>query len=480
MAGLAAVRFFLHWPTTSSTTDPAFAGRAPTQSEYTQLIPPEDWAAVSHLFKIARNASTDSVANVSEASSIRQRGSRVRPTSVQVTRTRDPVRRSSTPPLSTSSSSSPAQRPIRPIINSKVASASTSHSDDSPDTPPARQARELVAGVTASLSGSVRKGDRSAIGSSISNLNNTRDVTVVRYSPTELEQSNNTPRRTTITSQSVIYRTSKNEDDRERDLAAPIPPPNSNQHQYLKVATASSRQGSSGSGSSPASSRSSPRVPMNDVESVRLDPGVPPTSAQASAMTPPAPVIEIAVPTRSLPEERTPAAGMKYTANIYPLAPPTTTPTWGGPAHVRSSSRGSGSEASYTSSSSSSSSSARSSGSAFSSASTTRGGGGSSSSDFTDFLSDDSEYELQQQAEERAREMQRTRVERAEDREFRDAQARLDMFELTESMGLAELGGSNAAGAGGGSAIRGREMHVGIANGTIGRRGMTAVGARYR
>lgn len=63
---------------------------------------------------------------------------------------------------------------------------------------------------------------------------------------------------------------------------------------------------------------------------------------------------------------------------------------------------------------------------------TTTGG----SSDFTDFLSDDSDYELQRQAEERAAQLQKARIERVDDKEFRDAQRGLEQMGLTESMGL--------------------------------------------
>lgn len=63
---------------------------------------------------------------------------------------------------------------------------------------------------------------------------------------------------------------------------------------------------------------------------------------------------------------------------------------------------------------------------------TTTGG----SSDFTDFLSDDSDYELQRQAEERAAQLQKARIERVDDKEFRDAQRGLERMGLTESMGL--------------------------------------------
>lgn len=93
---------------------------------------------------------------------------------------------------------------------------------------------------------------------------------------------------------------------------------------------------------------------------------------------------------------------------------------------------------------------------------TTRGSGrshgsaSSTASDFTDFLSDDSEYELQKQAEERVVQIQKIRVERAEDREWRDARRGLDeameteMRELEMSLGMmGGVGGGSGGGVGG-------------------------------
>jgi len=78
--------------------------------------------------------------------------------------------------------------------------------------------------------------------------------------------------------------------------------------------------------------------------------------------------------------------------------------------------------------------------------------GGSStaggSSDFTDFLSDDSDYELQRQAEIRAELLQRQRFERAEDKEFRDAQESIAAYGLSDIMTLQLTQGSVGRGSG--------------------------------
>lgn len=69
--------------------------------------------------------------------------------------------------------------------------------------------------------------------------------------------------------------------------------------------------------------------------------------------------------------------------------------------------------------------------------------GGSStaggSSDFTDFLSDDSDYELQRQAELRAELLQRQRIDRADEKEFRDAQESIAAYGLSDIMALQSL-----------------------------------------
>ncbi|KAF8338965.1 uncharacterized protein EI90DRAFT_3039842 [Cantharellus anzutake] len=93
--------------------------------------------------------------------------------------------------------------------------------------------------------------------------------------------------------------------------------------------------------------------------------------------------------------------------------------------------------------STSSSSSDSSDGSATSVGSYSIDDGGSStaggSSDFTDFLSDDSDYELQRQAEIRAEILHRQRLDRVEEKEFRDAQQSIAAFGLSDTMTLQGL-----------------------------------------
>jgi hypothetical protein len=181
------------------------------------------------------------------------------------------------------------------------------------------------------------------------------------------------------------------------------------------------------------------------------------------------------ISTRELPEERTPrfpaetpSIGSKFTANGFVITSQEFSPDrpWPPAPSSSSSSSSSSSRSSHSSddgfASETSTSSRGSARSEISDASTTRGGG-SSSSDFTDFLSDDSEYEIQRQAEERAAHLQRLRIERAEDREFRDAQQSLELFELTESMDLRPAATMNAG-----------------TDSTIGRRGTLLANPRHQ
>jgi hypothetical protein len=439
-------------------------GRAPSQSEYQLFIKPEDWAAVSHLFKLSRSSSTSSDASKINGakddaalaklrnsprtkaattwpagtasfndSNVSGRPGQVRGATDPVVRSGSPLRRTVTPPPNLAPGVQPTQRSTKTTGTSK---SSQSTSDDSPDTPPARSFKELTAQATTKRSDQARS-------------TTTRDVTVVRYSPTEMEALvSTTPRRQTIAIQnhSAFYR-NKGNDDPTSVISAPTLP---------KV-----RQNPSPT-SGVSSLRSSPRAPQTFIEPARNQFASPREQGPQSA-----PTIEVLpISTRELPEERMPrftagipSIGMKFMSDNFVVASPESNPDRPWPP-APSSSSSSSSSSSHSSRSSddgfaseTSTSSRGSFRSEISDASTTRGGG-SSSSDFTDFLSDDSEYEIQRQAEERAAHLQRLRVERAEDREFRDAQQSLELFDLTESMDLRPA----------------PTMNVGI-NGTIGRRG---------
>lgn len=450
-------------------------GRAPAQSEYQLFIKPEDWAAVSHLFKLSRSSSDAAKNNGARDdatlaklrnsprakatttwpngtapindSNMSGRPTQVRGATDPVVRSESPLRRAITPPPNLALPTQGTQRSIK----SNTSKSSQSASDDSPDTPPARSFKELHNAQKRPDSG------RSAT---------TRDVTVVRYSPTEMEGLiTTTPRRQTVAiqSQSAFYR-SKGNDDLASVFSGPTLP---------KI-----RQNPSPP-NGPTSLRSSPR-PQAPITTARNTSGnsnsyqftSPREQGPQSQIMQSPPMIEILpISTRGLPEERTPrfpadapSIGAKITPNGFVIAsqdfnPNRTWPTAPSSSSSSSSSSHSSDDGFASEASTSSHDSAR---SEISDASTTRGGG-SSSSDFTDFLSDDSEFEIQRQAEERVAHLQRLRVERAEDREFRDAQHGLELLELTESMDLRP------------AAV----MDVGI-NGTIGRRGTLVADPRQQ
>lgn len=371
------------------------------------------------------------------------RPSQVRGVTDPVVRSGSPLRRTITPPPNLAPGMQPPQRSIKTTSTPK---SSQSASDDSPDTPPARSFNELHNALAAT-----KRPDQAR-------STTTRDVTVVRYSPAGVGALvSTTPRRQTIAiqSQSTFYR------NKGSDGSASV----------ISVPTLSEVRQNPSPTSGTSSLRSSPRAPQASIELTRNQLTSPREQGPQSA-----PTIEVLpISTRELPEERMPrltagipSIGTKFMAGDFILTSPESNSDRPWPP-APSSSSSSSSSSSHSSRSSddgfaseTSTSSRGSFRSEMSDASTTRGGG-SSSSDFTDFLSDDSEYEIQQQAEERAAHLQRLRVERAEDREFRDAQQSLELFELTESMDLRPA----------------PTMNVGI-NGTIGRRGTLLADPRHQ
>ncbi|KAF8312285.1 hypothetical protein DL93DRAFT_2098402 [Clavulina sp. PMI_390] len=484
--------------------------RAPSQHEYTQYIKPEDWTAVSHLYKLSRSSapsdnpknaaaagkedppstpkqrttlrakqsSTAGGPSTSSASSAStptpgSRSTRVVPADSSLTSS---IIRSTTPPLvSSSSSSNVHQRGGAKRSGAADLKTSPSPSDESPDTPPTRPYRELSAAAAGGVVPNAKKHDPNNVHRYATA---TRDVTVVRYAP---PSEFDVPITTTMVPAASSRSSRQTVAIQTQNGFYSLPPSASSSKTRLSHSSPSGS--SNGSGSSPNASL----VPLDSSSATTAARSSTAAAAQqhpSSSITPPAierglpPMVQIVpLPTRNLPESRLPPAappapaamgGARYSTPAFVIAP--NAELYPNSNFIHSSSKSSSSSSSSSDSGDGSETSVGSSHS--DGASTARGGSSSaSSSDFTDFMSDDSEEDVQREAEERAAEAQRQRVERAEDREFRDAQRRLEAFDLTESMGISVRPAPTGAsfGAGGG--------------GTIGRRGgalQSVTVGRYR
>lgn len=393
---------------------PFLPGRPPSASEYMQYIDRADWPAVSHIHKLARVASDDGtllgsgvgtvvgavvtapstalIAPGAPGASKQSSGEQPRPRHsprakpaaawpVPATPKRDPIARSGSPLAVGARRERPNTPP--PTIRKQPAPQNASkNSADAPTTPPGRYIKELVpprrSGVVESFFM-----EKAII----------MPPSRQRSSPFEAD----TPRRTTIAvqSQSTFWPKQPEEPLRNRSSPRPNTSPRSVE---ISIAPSDPR-GRDRNATPPAIATTPLGTPPDDNDDMLIaDRGNLSSEALARVHT----------LSRAL-------HGLTLTSSVPSIFPSASMST-----------------SSSSSSSSGGSGSATSTSSRHDGSTTTAGG----SSDFTDFLSDDSDYELQRQAEERAAQLQKARFDRQDEREFRDAQQSLAAVGLTESMGL--------------------------------------------